>query len=95
MKTKKKKKKKNSKSWFIAVKQLSVRYNLPFAFHILSDTTKEDPFNGLLLTHVNKYWTERIFASAWLYSILQHLSVLDYRPGCIQPIFPVQWRSLV
>ena len=75
----------NSNSWFIAVKQLLVRYNLPCAFNILSDTPKKDPWNRLVSTHVNKYWAERIVASAELYSTLQHFSVLDYRPGCLHP----------
>ena len=74
-----------SNSWFITVKMLLVRYNLPCAFEVFNNTPSKQSWNKLVTTHVNEYWTDRIVACAELYSTLQHLSVADYRPGNLHP----------
>ncbi|MCG8048991.1 MAG: reverse transcriptase domain-containing protein [Candidatus Thiodiazotropha endolucinida] len=63
-----------SKSWFIAVKKILLKYDLPNPEELLNNPTKKLIWKKRYNTAINKYWTDQIVSQSELYSSLKYLS---------------------
>ena len=80
----------NSHSWFIAIKKLLIRYELPDINDILKQPPTKYTWNKLVNRNVNEYWKMKIISSAGSYSSLKHLNSSSYNPGKIHPIAVIE-----
>ena len=71
----------NSSSWFLAIKKILVKYDLPGCWDILTEPPTKYRWKSLVNKQVNSYWTERIKSRASLYSSLRYLALESYYPG--------------
>lgn len=70
-----------SNSWFIAVRKLFFKYNLPDCWDLLENPQSKHRWKSMVDKHVNDYWVERIKTKSALYSSLEYLSADEYYPG--------------
>ena len=75
-----------SHSWFIAVKEIFIKYNLQDPRRLLEDPPSKHKWKRIVNTQVNVYWEERIKASAVLYSSLRFLNVNNLKSGMRHPL---------
>ncbi|KAK3088432.1 hypothetical protein FSP39_019152 [Pinctada imbricata] len=75
-----------SHSWFIAIKKLLIKYDLPDINDVLKQPPTKYTWNKLVNRKVNDYWKTKIMSSAGSYSSLRHLDPSSYKPGKIHPI---------
>ena len=71
----------NSSSWFVAIKKILVKYDLPGCWDILVEPPTKYRWKSLVNKQVNSYWAERIKSRASLYSSLRYLAVKNFYPG--------------
>ena len=71
----------NSNSWFVAIKKLLVKYDLPDCWEILEEPPTKYRWKTLVNKKVNSYWAELIKSRARLYSSLRYLEVDSFFPG--------------
>ena len=71
----------NSSSWFLAIKKILVKYDLPGCWDILIEPPTKYRWKSLVNKQVNSYWAERIKSRASLYSSLRYLALESYYPG--------------
>ena len=70
-----------SHSWFIAVKEIFIKYNLQDPKRLPEDPLSKHKWKRIVNTQVNAYWEQRIKASAVLYSSLRFLNVNNFKSG--------------
>ena len=70
-----------SNSWYIAVRKILVKYNLPSCWDLLDNPPKKEHWRRLVNKHVNEQWAAWIKQSAELYSSLKYLCADEYWPG--------------
>ena len=70
-----------SNSWFIAVRKLFLKYNLPECWSLIENPQSKHRWKSMVDKHVNDYWVERIKTKSALYSSLEYLSADEYYPG--------------
>ena len=75
-----------SHSWFIAVKEIFMKYSLPDPFEMLSNPPTKLNWKTVVNKHVNGYWEENIKSSARLYSSLSFLNCKNFKCGKRHPI---------
>ena len=75
-----------SHSWFIAVKEIFIKYNLQDPKRSLEDPPSKYKWKRIVNTHVNAYWEDRIKASVVLYSSLRFLNVNNFKSGTRHPL---------
>ena len=75
-----------SRSWFIAVKEIFIKYNLQDPKRFLEDPPSKHKWKCIVNTQVNAYWEERIKAIAVLYSSLTFLNVNSFKSGTRHPL---------
>lgn len=73
-----------SHSWFINVKKILIKYNLPCAEEILDNPPRKLQWKRLYNCAINKYWSEMILSQSRLYSSLKYLSK-SYNIGKCHP----------
>lgn len=71
----------NSKSWFIAIKKILIKYDLPDPVELLCNPPKKSSWKQSVNKQINSYWIDRIKCSAKLYSSLQNIAVDNYACG--------------
>ena len=71
----------NSSSWFVAIKKILVKYDLPGCWDILVEPPTKYRWKSLVNKQVNSYWAERIKSRTSLYSSLRYLAVENIYPG--------------
>ncbi|MEW8548618.1 MAG: reverse transcriptase family protein, partial [Candidatus Thiodiazotropha sp.] len=76
----------NSNSWFIAVKKLLIKYNLPDPFELLENPPSKYTWKRRVRDAINGYWIPAIQAQAALYPSLRWLNVRSYEPGSLHPL---------
>ena len=76
----------DSHSWYIEVRKILVKYDLPSCWDLLDSPIKKERWRRLVNRKVNGYWSERIKQSAELYSSLKYLSTHEYWPGRKHPL---------
>lgn len=81
-----------SKSWFIAVKKILIKYNLPSPEELLNNPMKKLKWKKMFNTAINKYWTDQIISQSKLYSSLKYLSK-SYVVGNCHPAVKPYSRS--
>lgn len=76
----------HSNSWFVAVKRLLVKYDLPDGLELLSNPISKFAWKKRVSDAVNKYWISCILSQAALYPSLCWLSVGSFWPGNRHPL---------
>lgn len=64
----------DSHSWFIAVKKILIKYDLPSPEALLGNPMKKYVWKRLYNTAIDKFWSKRIVSQSRLYSSLSFLS---------------------
>lgn len=76
----------NSNSWYIEVRKILVKYDLPSCWDLLDHPVKKDRWRRTVNRKVNAYWSEHIRQAAELYSSLKYLAAHKYWPGRKHPL---------
>ena len=71
----------NSNSWFITVRKLIFKYDIPECWNAVQAPPSKAQLKSLVNKHVNDYWVERIKSRSSLYSSLEYLTADQYYPG--------------
>ena len=85
-----------SHSWFIAVKKILIKYDLPFPETLIDNPPTKYKWKNQCNRVINKYWTEKVISQAKLYSSLKFLS-RHYTVGKCHPAikpFPLSKRDI-
>ncbi|MCG8046395.1 MAG: reverse transcriptase domain-containing protein, partial [Candidatus Thiodiazotropha endolucinida] len=80
----------NSHSWFIAVKKVLIKYDLPDPEVLLNVPISKCSWKQQYNKVINKYWRERILSQSILYSSLKYLAKLYTVGRCHPAITPYQ-----
>ena len=75
-----------SHSWFIAVKEIFIKYNLPDPYDLLRDPPTKFHWRRIVNKHVNSHWESSIKENAVLYSSLRFLNVSGFACGKRHPL---------
>ena len=70
-----------SNSWYIAMRKILVKNNLPSCWDLPDNPPKKEHWRRMVNKHVNEQWAARIKQSAELYSSLKYLCADEYWPG--------------
>ena len=73
-------------SWFIAVKEIFIKYNLPDPYDLLKDPPTKFHWRRIVNKHVNSHWESSIKENAVLYSSLRILNVSGFACGKRHPL---------
>ncbi|KAK3108656.1 hypothetical protein FSP39_012687 [Pinctada imbricata] len=76
----------NSHSWFIKLRELQIKYELPDIQNLLSSPMKKEQWKILVTRAIYEYWKQRLVSNARLYSSLRYLSYDQFTPGRTHPI---------
>ena len=68
-------------SWFIAIRKLLIKYDLPHPWDLLDDPPTKTRWKATVNKSVNEYWCITIRENAALCPSLQYLNTEDYMPG--------------
>ena len=80
-------------SWYIEVRKILVKYDLPSCWDLLDSPMKQECWRKLVNRKVNGYWSLRIRQSAELYPSLKYLSTDEYWHGRKHPRTAGQWSK--
>ena len=75
-----------SHSWFIAVKEIFLKYRLPDPLDLLDNPPTKLHWRKVVKKHVNSHWESNIKASSVLYSSLRYLNVSEFTCGKRHPL---------
>ena len=75
-----------SNSWFIAIRELCVKYDLTNPLELLQDPPSKESWKRTVNKQVNSYWTTRIGRSVEMYTSLRHLHAGEFRYGRRHPV---------
>ena len=75
-----------SNSWFVALRELCFKYDLPQPLDILNDPPGKEKWKRIVNKQVNGYWTARLSHQSTLYSSLKYLHTEDYSYGQRHPV---------
>ena len=70
-----------SNSWFIAIKDILLKYDLPMPWLLLDTQPTKFRWKNQIKRKINHYWSEVMKSRAFLYSSLKYLNYEAYRPG--------------
>ena len=82
-----------SKSWFIDIKKLLLKYDLGDIEECLKSPLPKLKWKTKVNQSLYKYWTEVIVNQATMYSSLNYLNVKKYQPGKIHPLLKIEPNS--
>ena len=71
----------NSNSWFITVRKLFFKYDIPDCWNVVEAPPSKAQWKSLVNKHVNNNWVERIRSRSSLYLSLEYLTADQYCPG--------------
>ena len=75
-----------SNSWFVALRELCFKYDLPQPLDILNDPPGKEKWKRIVNKQVNGYWTARLSHQSTLYSSFKYLHTEDYSYGQRHPV---------
>ena len=75
-----------SNSWFITIKDILLKYDLPMPWFLLDTQPTKIRWKNQVKRKINHYWSEVMKSRASLYSSLKYLNYEAYRPGTRPPI---------
>ena len=70
-----------SNSWYVAVRKILVRFNLPSCCDLLDNPPSKEHWRRMVNKQVNELWSSQIQQSAGLYSSIRYLCSDEYWPG--------------
>lgn len=76
----------NSNSWFICIKRLLIKYDLPQATDLLDNPPSKYRWKKLVKRQTDGYWLDHMRHKAKLYSSLRFLHSEAYIPGRTHPL---------
>jgi len=76
----------DSASWFIELKKIFLKYDLPDINHLLDNPHKKEKWK----THVYRYWQDEIINISNYYTFLTYLNPDIYTPGKMHPYYKYQ-----
>ena len=76
----------NSNSWFVCIKKLLIKYNLPQATELLDNPPSKYRWKTLVKKQIDEYWLDQMRHKAKLYSSLRFLHSEAYVPGRTHPL---------
>ena len=79
----------SSHSWFVQIRKILCRYDLPNPFELLDHPPSKICWKSTIELSINKYWKNRIVTSYELYSSLKFMNENEYSPGRIRVVSPV------
>ena len=71
----------SSNSWYIAIRKLLIKYDLPQIWELLDNPPIKVRWKATVNKCVDRYWSATIRQKAALYPSLQYLNYEDYIPG--------------
>ena len=71
----------SSFSWFIDVKAILLKYNLPLPWDLLDSPPTKIGWKKTVKQYIDRYWTEVLQSRAALYPSLRYLNSNLYKPG--------------
>ena len=71
----------NSSSWYVDLRKILVKYDLPSCWDLLDDPPKKEHWRRIVNKQVNGYWSTKIKQSIELYPSFKYLSADEYWPG--------------
>ena len=75
----------SSFSWFMDVKAILLKYNLPLPWDLLDSPPTKIGWKKTVKQHIDRYWTEMLQSRAALYPSLRYLNSNLYKPG-VKPL---------
>ena len=75
-----------SNSWFVAIKGIRLKYELPDPLYLLKNAPSKFAWKNMLNRQINLYWTDRIRHNATMYNSLKNLSTENYSCGKVHPL---------
>ena len=76
----------SSCSWYVEIRKILIRYDLPTCWDFLDDSPKEVRWRKMVNKQVNGLRTRQLRQSVELYSSLKHLTASEYWPGKKRPL---------
>ena len=70
-----------SSSWFVAVRKLFIKYDLPDCWDVIDEPQSKTKWKSTVHKQVNDYWAEHVKSRALMYTTLEYLPVDKYYPG--------------
>ena len=75
-----------SNSWYIAIKDILLKYDLPHPWELLEAPPTRLAWKHQVRRQVDDYWVKTVMTQAALYSSLTYLQVESYKPEARHPI---------
>ena len=75
-----------SNSWFISIKDVLLKYDLPMSWLLLDTPPTKFRWKNQVKKKVNKYWSDILKSRASLYPSLQYLNNEAYKPVLRPPV---------
>jgi hypothetical protein len=79
----------DSASWFIEMKKILIKYDLPDIIQLLDNPHKKEKWKTLVYRHVYRYWQDEIINISNYYRFLTYLNPDIYTPGKIRPLLQI------
>ena len=70
-----------SSSWFVAVRKLFIKYDLPDCWDVIDEPQSKTKWKSTVHKRVNDYWAEHVKSRALMYTTFEYLTVDEYYPG--------------
>ena len=84
----------DSASWFIEMKKILIKYDLPDIIQLLENPPKKEKRKTLVYMHVYRYWQDEIINISNYYRFLTFLNPDIYTPGKIHPYYKYKYLHL-
>lgn len=84
----------NESSWFMDVRKILIKYDLPSADELLTNPPKKIVWKRQVKSTVTTFWKEKIIQNSKLYPTLQDMNLELYTPGKIHPLIQTKASSI-
>ena len=79
----------SSNSWYIQIRAILLKYNLPPALDLLSSSYSKYSWKRVVRNAVDTYWVSKITGEAEMHRSLQFLNIRSFVPGKSHPLLNV------
>jgi hypothetical protein len=83
-----------SSSWFVEMKKIIWKYNLPDIYKLLDRPYAKMQWKQIVYEKVHKYWKEQTIRISELYKHLGYLNIYEYKPGKQHPFICIPISSV-
>mgnify|MGYP005716497737 CR=1 FL=1 len=77
-------------SWFVCIKRLLIKYDLPSAYDLFEDPPKKSEWKAIVTSAINNYWDEQGRSDAASKCSLKYLNTSIFCTGSVHPV----WATL-